>query len=216
MLIITTGIYLPLSNNGSDNSSESLNTSYKVTDKKEEIKSIAQPNWWLKPAITDQVKTPHNKNKRVNDNAEPVTNFLMIPKMDEWQLQEKTEGIASATYQLTNKGNELNGHHQLAVIRMNAQVALDAVLNIWKDKAGLTSDITSEPVIFMTNKKQQLELYTFKGLSKTILVAVHKGKKHTFFRLSDVLKIEQKSSETLDKQAEITFHNFLSEIFIFN
>jgi len=99
---------------------------------------------------------------------------------------------------------------------MNAQVALDAVLNIWQDKAGLNTDDTTEPVVFLTNKKQQLELYTFKGKHRTIFVAVHKGKKHTFFRLSDSMKISHKNNEILDKQTEITFHNLLAEIFIFN
>lgn len=186
-------------------------TAVNVNNKQSKMKSLAQPNWWIKPKVT--AKAAHKKTRSVSTSSEPVSNFLIMPDMNDWSLQKNKKGIASATYEFINKdSSDENEQSELAIIRMNAQVALSAVLSIWQNKAGLSSTSPTKSTEFITKKKQTLELFTFKGESKTILVAVHKGKKHTFFRLS----FEHKANQLFNKEIENKFKNFLSEIYIHN
>ncbi|MDX2368545.1 MAG: hypothetical protein QNK36_09125 [Colwellia sp.] len=85
----------------------------------------------------------------------------------------------SATYALNDTENK-NTPYELAIIRMNGQVSLDAILSIWQSKAGLPADSSTKSTTLDTKQKQSLELFTFTGEKKTILVAVHKSENILF------------------------------------
>lgn len=221
VLLATAVIIMQRDQETSDNKGQSSLT--KVNDKFSSMKSIAQPNWWVKSTHTAipniKPKAPQKHTKRVSKNSEPVSNFIILPNMDNWLLQKSTKGIASATYRF-NDPQIKNKHYELAIIRMNANVALNDVLSIWQNKVALPSKQPSKSLMFTTKQKQQLDLFTFKGAQKIILVAVHKKHKYTFFRLASIRQNNQQSNQenTLasDKKIEQIFKNFLTDIYINN
>ena len=93
---------------------------------------------------------------------------------------------------------------------MNAQVALKNVLSIWMDKAGLPASSIIEPVSFVTKQNQTFKIFTLQGTLKTILVAVHTGKNHTFFRLAS----SQQDASLHDKKVQTIFEKLLFDVYI--
>jgi len=209
VILITVMSIIQLNQESSDNKGQV--PTVKVDEQFSSMKSIAQPNWWIKPAITAKVK--HPPKKRVTNNAEPISNFLILPEMNNWQLQKNKAGIASATYQF-KRSTDNNKHYELAIIRMNGKVALNNVLSIWQSKTGLSSE--PKPLVFSTKKKQTFKLFTFKGEQKSIFVAAHKKQKYTFFRLSTIEQNNQKSDLVNNAEIEQIFKDFLAEIYIYN
>lgn len=207
-LLITTIVIIQ---NDKTSEKKQLDSATKSNDKYSSMKSIAKPNWWIKPTVNSVA--PQQNTKPVKRNAEPIANFLIMPDMNGWQLQKNKTGIASATYTLNNNKNN---PYELAIIRMNGQVALDAVLSIWQSKTGLTAGSSTKSTKLNTKQKQSLELFTFTGEKKTILVAVHKGEKYTFFRLSSAHKINQESDPIGRKKMERTFKDLLAEVYIYS
>jgi len=208
ILLITTIVIIQ---NNKNSEKQQLNSVIKSNDKFSSMKSIAKPNWWMKPTVNSV--TAQAKTKPLKRNAEPISNFLIMPDMDGWQLQENKTGIASATYSLNDTKNK---HYELAIIRMNGQVTLEAILSIWQSKAGLTPDSSTISTTLDTKQKQRLDLFNFTGKKNTILVAVHKGEKNTFFRLSSGHKINQKSGFIGREKMERTFKDLLAEVYIFS
>jgi hypothetical protein len=180
-----------------------------------EMKSIAQPNWWVKPSMTTTEKTQKQQTKQIRNSSEPISNFLILPKMVNWKQQAKKTGIASATYEFKSSENG-KVDYELAIIRMNANVALSDVLSIWQSKIDSPINQLSKPSIFSTKKKQNLNIFTFKGEQKTILVAVHKKQKYTFFRLSTVQQNNKNSPSLPNKNIAQVFESFLADIYIHN
>ncbi len=167
------------------------------------LKSIADPNWWKKSS--DKLSTSNKVKKssqQVTNNAEPINNFIKFPQNNNWVLIKGKKGISSAKYSLVFEGK----YYELAIIRMNASVALESVLSIWKNKVGLDPKSPFTSSLFLTNSKQELQLIPLIGSQKAILLAVHKNKKHTFFRLL--------GEQGIDKNAENKFKELLSEIII--
>lgn len=189
-----------------------LDSVIKNNDKFSSMESIAKPNWWIKPTVSTTVSKQSTKS--VKSNAEPISNFLIMPDMNNWQLQKNKSGIASATFQFNETENK-NNSYELAIIRMNGQVALEAVLSIWQSKAGLTSNPSTKSTTLDTKQKQKLELFTFKGDKKTIWVAVHKAEKYTFFRLSSPHKNNQESGQVLNQKMERKFKDLLANVYIY-
>lgn len=209
LLIVT----LIIIQNDKTSEKQPLKSVIKNNDKFSSIKSIAKPNWWIKPK--DNSIASNKSTKPVKSNAEPISNFLTMPEMNGWQLQKNQSGIASATFEFTDTENK-NSLYELAIIRMNGQVALEAVLSIWQSKAGLPSSSSTKSMILETKQKQRLELFTFKGEKKTILVAVHQGQKYTFFRLSSPHKNDQESNPIINVKMEREFKEILAEVYIYN
>lgn len=210
ILLITTIIIIQ-NNKASDK--QPLDLVNKSYDNFSSMKSIAKPNWWIKPKISSTAS--QKSTKIVKSNAEPISNFMTMPDMEDWQLQGNRTGIASAIYVLNDTGNQ-NTLFELAIIRMNSQVALEAVLSIWQSKAGLTAGSLTKSMALDTQQKQRLELFTFKGEKKTILVAVHKAEKYTFFRLSSAHSNIQHSGPKESNKMEITFKELLANVYIYN
>lgn len=167
------------------------------------IKSIAKPNWWIKPIEPANQSKSAKKSKTVTNQREPVSNFLKIPKNDEWKLTISS-GIASAIYDLYFEDK----HYELAIIRMNGKVPQEEVLSIWQNKVGLMPKSPYTAINLVTKYNQELKLIAFKGDKKTILLAVHKRHKLTFFRLL--------SNEGIDEKVTQKFTDFLSEVEIIN
>ena len=101
-----------------------------------------------------------------------------------------------------------NKDYELAIIRMNAKVPQEEVLSIWQNKVGITPKSPYKSIKLITKYNQPLELITFKGEQKAILLAIHKSHKLTFFRLL--------SNEGIDEQITQKFKEFLFEIEIIN
>lgn len=169
------------------------------------VKSLAQPNWWVKPAASAKTisNTSAKQKSNINNQREPLRNFLKMPKSDDWNVLERS-GIASAKYELIFGGNS----YELSIIRMNAKVALEEVLSIWQNKVGLVPKSTFTSTEFLTKKKQSFELIPLVGEKKTIILAVHKAQKYTFFRLL--------SHKKIDDDITKKFKAFLFNIEIFN
>jgi len=210
ILLITTIIIIQ---NNKTSGKQQLNLVNKSNDNFSSMKSIAKPNWWIKPKISSAVS--QKSTKLVKSNAEPISNFLTMPDMENWQLQENKTGIANAIYVLNDAGNK-NPSYELAIIRMNSQVELEAVLSIWQSKAGLTAGSLTKSMTLDTQQKQRLELFTFKSEKKTILIAVHKGEKYTFFRLSSAHSNIQHSGPKESNKMEIIFKKLLADVYIYN
>ncbi len=169
------------------------------------VQSIAKPNWWKKPdTVTKSLgKMPKQHTAPVSNKREPLRNFLKMAKNSEWKIID-SKGIASAKYELVFEGK----HYELAIIRMNAKVALDEVLSIWQNKVGLQPKSATHSTPLITKKKQQLELIPLIGEQKTILLAMHKAQKTTFFRLL--------SNQKIDEEITQKFKDLLFEIEIVN
>lgn len=210
IVLITTVIIIK---NNETSESKQLHSVIKSNDKFSSMKSIAQPNWWIKPPINSAVQ--QKTTPSVKRNAEPISNFLIMPDMNGWQLQKNKTSIASATFKFNGKDNK-NNLYELAIIRMNGQVTLEAVLSIWQSKAGLTPDSSPKATTLVTKQKQKLELFTFKGEKKTILVAVHQGEKHTFFRLSSPHNNNQESDPIVNQKMERKFKDLLAGVYIYS
>lgn len=140
--------------------------------------------------------TSANNGHKVTSGA--ADNFLTLPTLPGWQSLEQGEGIASLKYRLTLDSDQ----QDMAVIRMNKEVPLDTVINIWKQKAGLGPDSTIKYQSFINNHEQSFYLTELKGPFKTILLAIHKDKKYTFFRLT--------GKNRRDDKALVAFKQFLS------
>jgi len=169
-----------------------------------ELKSIAAPNWWKK-SNKNKILTKNNVKKssqKVTNNAEPINNFIKLPFNNDWVLIKGKKGISSAKYSLVFEGK----YYELAIIRMNASIALESVLSIWQNKVGLDPKSSFTSSSFITNNKQELQLIPLKGSQKAIFLAVHKNKKYTFFRLL--------GEQGIDKNAENKFKELLSEMTI--
>ncbi|MFT7006178.1 MAG: hypothetical protein ACJAXJ_000680 [Colwellia sp.] len=210
ILLVTTVVIMQ---NNETNENKQLDSGVKTNGKFSSIESIAKPNWWIKPTVSSTTTKPSTKS--VKSNAEPISNFLIMPEMDGWQLQKNKTGIASATFKFNGKDNK-NNLYELAIIRMNGQVTLEAVLSIWQSKAGLTPDSSPKATTLVTKQKQNLELFTFQGDKQTILVAVHKAEKYTFFRLSSPHKNNQESDQIVNKQMELKFNDLLADVYIYS
>jgi hypothetical protein len=166
----------------------SLNTSLPQNT----VKSLAKPNWWKKPVAATllPVKMSKQKNTPVSNQREPLGHFMKMANAQEWKIME-SQGIASAKYELLFEGKS----YVLAIIRMNAKVPLNEVLSIWQNKVGLVAKSAMKSISIITKKKQNFELFTLTGEQKTILLAVHKAEKYTFFRLLSDQKIDEKVIE---------------------
>ena len=174
--------------------------------------SIAKPNWWKKSSAT-----PTSSLKRANNSSnsmsaaqvnamrtEPVTHFLDFIADKNWQLISDNIGMASAKYKITLSGQQ----YELAIIRMNKNIPLDSVLNIWQNKVGLMVQQNSKPISIKTKKGQNISLITIKGDQKAILVAFHKQQKYTFFRLL--------AKQGLNQEIRTNFMNFLTNLYVKN
>ena len=159
----------------------------------------------MKPASSGKTanEMPSKHTTNVNNQREPLSNFLKMPKNDEWQLS-KNSGIASAKYELVFEDKT----YELSIIRMNAKVELEEVLSIWQNKVGLVAKSQFTSTTFLTNTNQKLDLIPLIGKQKTVLLAVHKAQKYTFFRLLSNQKTEEKVTQK--------FKNLLMEIEIIN
>lgn len=124
--------------------------------------------------------------------------FLQVTLSDDWQAIEQGEGIASLRFKLNLQGSS----KEMAVIRMNKEVPLDTVINIWKQKVGLAPDATVKYQPFSNKDDQQMYIAELKGPYKTIMLAIHKGEKYTFFRLS--------GNHQYGEQTWTAFKSFLS------
>lgn len=153
------------------------------------VQSIAKPNWWVKPSISTKPlgKMPKQHATQVNNKREPLSRFIKMTKNDEWKKTDG-QGIASAKYELIFEDKR----YELAIIRMNAKVPLVEVLSIWQNKVGLTPKSATQSMPIVTKKNQPLALFSLIGEQKTILLAVHKAQKYTFFRLLSNQKIDEK------------------------
>ena len=174
--------------------------------------SIAKPNWWKKSSAT-----PTSSLKRANNSSnsmsaaqvnamrtEPVIHFLDFIADKNWQLISDNIGMASAKYKITLSGQQ----YELAIIRMNKNIPLDSVLNIWQNKVGLMVQQNSKPISIKTQKGQNISLITIKGDQKAILVAFHKQQKYTFFRLL--------AKQGLNQEIRTNFMNFLTNLYVKN
>lgn len=133
------------------------------------------------PSVTmpaNHPKLSHSSHSNVS--AGKKEDFLEVANLKHWQVIETDEGIASLKYRLQLDGQRL----EMAVIRMNKEVSLDTVVNIWKQKAGLTAQHKIDYQPFNNQSGQQFYLTEMKGPLKTIWLAIHKQQKYTFFRLS--------------------------------
>jgi hypothetical protein len=215
VVLITILIVLKYQNNIDDivknNASKGANMNITFS----EMKSIAQPNWWIKPSNTTKNKVQNNQTKQVRSGSEPLSNFLILPDMNNWQLQENKKGIASATYQFKNLEDN-NVSYELAIIRMNTKVGLNNVLSIWQNKVGIPINQSIESSVFSTKHKQNLDIFSFQGEQHTILVAVHKKQKYTFFRLSAVKHNNNKNSLLPNYDIAQKLETLLTDIYIHN
>jgi len=181
------------------------NTSAKST-------SIAKPNWWKKMpgAATNSSKKANSSSRNMSAaqintmRTEPITHFLDFTADKNWQLISNNIGMASAKYKITLSGKQ----YELAIIRMNKNIPLDSVLNIWQNKVGLIAQSRNQPMPIQTKKGQNLNLITIKGDQKAILVAFHKQQKYTFFRLF--------AKQGLDQEIRDDFMNFLTDLYVKN
>ncbi len=213
VVLITIFIVLKYQNNIDDIVKNNVSKGANMNIAFSEMKSIAQPNWWIKPSNTTKNKVQNNQTKQVRSGSEPLSNFLILPDMNNWQLQENKAGIASGTYEYKNSIDNAIGY-ELAIIRMNTKIALNDVLSIWQSKVGTSIKQSNTPLAFSTKHKQNLNIFTFKGEQKTIMVAVHKKKKYTFFRLSAVKQSNNKSAPLPIKNIAQKFEDFLTDIYI--
>jgi len=174
--------------------------------------SIAKPNWWKKPSGTSAklMNKGSNQSSRMSASqistmrTEPLAHFLDFLPDNNWQLMSNNVGMASAKYQITLSGNQ----YELAIIRMNKQIPLESVLNIWQNKVGLVAQPKYQQIPLKTKKEQNINLITIKGDQKAILVAFHKQEKYTFFRLF--------AEHGLNKEISANFKKFLNNVYIKN
>jgi len=174
--------------------------------------SIAKPNWWKKPTgmpadLTKKSKnnSPSMSSAQINTmRTEPIEHFLDFIADKNWQLVSNNIGTASAKYQITLSGKQ----YELAIIRMNKNIPLDSVLNIWRNKVGLVAQPNNQPVSIKTKKDQSINLITIQGDQKAIMVAYHKQQRYTFFRLF--------ADHGLTPEIESNFRAFLTNLYVKN
>ncbi|PCI60693.1 MAG: hypothetical protein COB35_08400 [Gammaproteobacteria bacterium] len=196
-----------------------LNTSFALAKAKDQqtktsakSTSIAKPNWWKKSSgistdLSKKANSSPNSMSATQINTmrtEPITHFLDFTADKNWQLISNNIGMASAKYQITLSGKQ----YELAIIRMNNNIPLDSVLNIWQNKVGLMAQSRNKPVPVQTKKGQTLNLITIEGDQKAILVAFHKQQKYTFFRLF--------AKQGLNQEIRANFMNFLTNLYVKN
>ncbi|WDE06507.1 hypothetical protein SG34_006195 [Thalassomonas viridans] len=119
---------------------------------------------------------------------EKLSDFVKLSPSKEWQPVTVANGVAIANYLLyTDKQS-----YQLAIIRMKKVMPLEAIMNIWQQKAGLPAADHFEVVkTIKCGDDQELDLYQIRGESQSIALAVHAGEKYTFFRLSGAGLMEE-------------------------
>lgn len=114
---------------------------------------------------------------------EKLSDFVQLSPSNDWQPVTVTNGVAIANYRL----NTAKQSYQLAIIRMKKTMPLEAIMNIWQQKAGLPATGHFEVIKTLKSRNdQQLDLYQIYGESKSITLAVHAGEKYTIFRLSGI------------------------------
>ncbi|WDE12934.1 hypothetical protein [Thalassomonas haliotis] len=112
---------------------------------------------------------------------EKLSDFVKFSPAKEWQPVTIANGVAIANYQLITEKQS----YRLAIIRMKKGMPLEAIMNIWQQKAGLPATDKFEVVkTIKCNNEHMLDLYQIRGESQSIALAVHTGEKYTFFRLS--------------------------------
>jgi len=168
------------------------------------ISPLANPNWWKKSPFNSDALMKKSQPK-VDYNlvrSEPLSNFLLVGENTSWQQVSGSVGVSSVKYQLDFEGKT----YELAIIRMDENVPLPSVLNIWQNKVGLSSSSASPVADFKTENNQKLAIYSFKGQQKSILLATHKQDKYTFFRLL--------GEQGIDENVAEKFRVFLAEVTI--
>lgn len=90
----------------------------------------------------------------------------------------------------------------VALLRLSAAISKEAIMNIWKRKAGIDKNRTLTEDTFRSKHQQLWTLIPLSGEKLDILVAMHTGKtSHTLVRLAD--------NKTLPDSAVTQFKHFL-------
>jgi hypothetical protein len=146
------------------------------------LQKKVNPNWWVKPSKEELAKRQKTMSAEqvMSVKQEPASNFIKFAELGDWKQLSGHQGIASIKLSLTYKQK----NYQLSVMRMNASVDFSSVLSIWQNKAGVDMGEKLSPELLKNKHDQTFNLYQFKGSKKHIAVAVNKGEKYTFFRLS--------------------------------
>jgi len=112
---------------------------------------------------------------------EKLSDFVELSPSKDWQPVTIANGVAIANYRLDTAEQS----YQLAIIRMKKAMPLEAIMNIWQQKAGLPATDHFQVIKTIKSRNdQRVDLYQIRGESQSIALAVHAGEKYTFFRLS--------------------------------
>lgn len=129
---------------------------------------------------------------------ENLEDFLELALTEKWSQLETTGGMASGRLQLNDQGKLF----EVAILRLPANVPLETVLAIWKEKVGIKAEQQLDSQDLQNNAGQNWQLIPMGNQQTSILIALHKGAtRYTFLRLS--------SGGQLTKSAEQEFKNLL-------
>ncbi len=129
---------------------------------------------------------------------EKLEEFLQFELTSNWKKVNNESKMAAGKFQLNDNGKQ----YDVAVLRLPSSAPVEMILNIWKQKAGISAEQKLEVSNLTSKYQQQWKLYPLNGEQLNIVVAMHVGKtKYTFLRLA--------SNKALPDSATSAFKIFL-------
>jgi hypothetical protein len=135
---------------------------------------------------------------------EKLDEFIELKLSDSWKKLENNSPMASGKLELTLDGKA----YDTVVLRMPINVPVETVINIWRQRLGVSGEKKLEYKKLMSNSNQEWQLTSLSGDKQQALIAFNTGKtRYTFFRLSSESEISASVENAfleLLKQSTIT------------
>ncbi|TQV74721.1 hypothetical protein FLL45_07095 [Aliikangiella marina] len=121
---------------------------------------------------------------------EKLDEFAELPENSNWTAMEASAGMASATFEQSIDGQS----YQVAVLRLPANVPLETILGIWKERLGIAAEQSLPTEKLTSQSAQEWNLFTIQNDKNHIVIAMLSGtNRYTFLRLSGPAPLAAKS-----------------------